>query len=323
MGFKAFMSPSRNDDDFENSAASVLRAAMREIAPTGLRLALHAEDPATLDAAAARLERTETAADWLASRPVDAEIKAVELALDLAGETGCPITIVHVSAPEVLEVIRRARRNGADILCETCPHYLLLTAEDAALVGPNAKCAPPLRPPETGAALNRALLDGWIDTLLGPLSQPCGDEGRKVLLRRVGRDRRVVQHGLPLLIDRYGLDAAAELQALQMPLPRDQLPLPGWSPRVGLEVGCDADFVLVRPLPERRTIEEADLLYRNPLCVYWQGLGARTGEHLAARRSSDGAGEGLLGCLGAPSLKDWRRTNENSFNTRMAGSGCQ
>ena len=144
IGFKAFMIPSGNVD-FLNSDRSTLREAMYRIAQTGLRLALHAEDPIVVNRASERLKRTVSAFDWDASRPVEAEISATKTAIELSLETGCPITIVHVSSAEVLSVIQNAKRQGVDIICETCPHYLLLTRVDADNIGADAKCAPPLR----------------------------------------------------------------------------------------------------------------------------------------------------------------------------------
>ncbi len=44
--------------------------------------------------------------------------------------------------------------------CETCPHYLVLTEEDADVLGVVAKCAPPLRPAAERDALWSALGSG-------------------------------------------------------------------------------------------------------------------------------------------------------------------
>ena len=43
-------------------------------------------------------------------------------------------------------MVAEARARGLDVSCETCPHYLVLTDEDAERLGALAKCAPPLRP---------------------------------------------------------------------------------------------------------------------------------------------------------------------------------
>ena len=84
--------------------------------------------------------------DFLASRPVEAELEAIEQALSIASATGCSLHVVHVSSGRGVALVAEARARGLDVSCETCPHYLVLTEEDAERLGAVAKCAPPLRP---------------------------------------------------------------------------------------------------------------------------------------------------------------------------------
>ena len=267
MGFKAFMSPS-GVDEFNNSDGSVLREAMEKIAPTGLRLALHAEDPAVLEPSAAALNARESAADWLASRPIEAEISAVKVAIDLAEETGCPLMIVHVSAPEVLEVIHAAQDRGVDLTCETCPHYLLLSSEEADAVGANAKCAPPLRPPETVSAMLEMLVNDGIDTIGSDHSpSPPSMKAGKSFYDAWGGIAGI-QHGLAFLIDLFGLENPEHLQVLQYAfalMPAGQI---GLETKGRLSEGAEANFFLVKPLSEQRSLPVEDLLYRHKVSAY-------------------------------------------------------
>ena len=59
-------------------------------------------------------------------------------------------------------LVAEARARGVDVTCETCPHYLLLTDEDAERIGALAKCSPPLRPRAEVEALWAELLAGAI-----------------------------------------------------------------------------------------------------------------------------------------------------------------
>lgn len=267
MGFKAFMSPS-GTDDFENSDTATLREAMRRIAPTGLRLALHAEDPAVLRSAAIGLGHRESAADWEASRPIEAELEAVRTAIDLAGETGCPITIVHVTAAAVVDLIDQARARGVDILCETCPHYLLLTLEDAARIGPDAKCAPPLRPSQERDLLWERLWQDTIDTL-GSDHSPCPPDLKSgQSFYEAWGGIAGVQHGLAGMLDAVGVDDAPrmiQLSRLFAKRPADAVGLVG---KGGLAPGQDADFFLVKPLGQPGAIESGSLLTRHPCSAY-------------------------------------------------------
>ncbi len=267
MGFKAFMSPS-GTEEFGNSDLATLQEAMRQIAPTGLRLALHAEDPVVLGPAAARLQHPSTPEDWLASRPVEAEIRAVRIAAELSRSTGCPITIVHVSAPEVLAVIHEARAGGVDIICETCPHYLLLSSEDAAAIGPAAKCAPPLRLRATRDALLNRLFAGEIDTI-GSDHSPSPPElksGRSFYDAWGGIAG--IQHGLPLLIDRIGIKDTKKLQALKKAFAETPARLVGCPAKGCLAVGDDADFFLMTASPQASEVPTGELLQRHGSSAY-------------------------------------------------------
>lgn len=267
MGFKAFMSPS-GTEDFDDSDIATLREAMRRIAPTGLRLALHAEDPVVLARASHRTKRKVCAYDWELSRPVEAEVSAVRIAIELAEETHCPITIVHVSSIEVLTVIQNAKRKGVDIVCETCPHYLLLSRNDADRIGPDAKCAPPLRSRSRVSALRSALFDGLVDTLGSDHSpsSPELKEGKSFYQAWGGIAG--IQHGWPLVLDRLGMGDAASLETLLSLVSENPAMIVNLATKGRIEVSKHADFSLVRALPEAIPIQAESLLTRHPKSAY-------------------------------------------------------
>ena len=92
FGFKCFLVPS-GVDEFAHVSEDDLRAAMPELARMGALLIVHAETPASIEAALAGVEglppggarRYET---FLASRPKVAEDEAVALMVRLCRETG-------------------------------------------------------------------------------------------------------------------------------------------------------------------------------------------------------------------------------------------
>ncbi|HEX2681069.1 MAG TPA: allantoinase AllB, partial [Candidatus Dormibacteraeota bacterium] len=132
-GFKAFMCPSGIDELPECDEAT-LREGMERIAELGSILLVHAEDPVLLSE-----PKGPTARDFVESRPIEAEVSAIELAIRIAEETGCRLHIVHVSTAQGAALL------GASASGETCPHYLLYTDQDLAHLGGSGKCAPPLR----------------------------------------------------------------------------------------------------------------------------------------------------------------------------------
>jgi allantoinase len=146
-GFKAFMCPS-GIEDFPAVGEDDLAAGMERAAALGLPVLVHAESPAALAAPAGPGWR-----DFVASRPVEAELRAIETALTLAAQTGCSLHVVHVSTGRGAALVADARARGVDATCETCPHYLVLTDDDLETLGTRAKCAPPLRPAAEGEAL--------------------------------------------------------------------------------------------------------------------------------------------------------------------------
>ncbi len=94
----------------------------------------------------------------------ESEWKPIERDIRLAKETGCSFHVCHISTKESVDIIRRAKKDGADISCETAPHYLILNdmclEEDGRF-----KMNPPIRSEEDRLALIEGLKDGTIDII--------------------------------------------------------------------------------------------------------------------------------------------------------------
>ncbi len=166
IGFKAFMADS-GLPEFPRCDEVTLFSAMREAARLGLPIALHAEDNELVNALTAYLLASGRSGvkDFLESRPVQAEVKAIQRAALLAEETGAKLHIVHVSSGSGVAAALEARARGVDISIETCPHYLFFTEDDLERIGTVAKCAPPLRNPTEQKSLWDALLRGDINAV--------------------------------------------------------------------------------------------------------------------------------------------------------------
>ncbi|SEN29082.1 allantoinase AllB [Paenibacillus sp. OV219] len=268
IGFKAFMSSPGMplEDDFRESDEAVLLEGMREVARLGSILALHAEDNELV----ARLSTIAQAAgytdaySYTASRPIAAEVLAVERALSLAEQTGCKLHFVHVSSAVALSKITEARHRGMDVSAEVCTHQLMLTADDLARLGPVAKCAPPLRTGSNMEALWAALIRGEVDMIASDHS-PCETlmkEGDDFFAAWGGISG--AQHRIELMIDEGHLKRGIPLTLMAELLagkPAERFGLGGLKGR--LEVGMDADFVLI-DLKQSYKIETEDLLYLHP-----------------------------------------------------------
>ena len=249
VGFKAFMSNS-GIEEFSRSDTATLRAGMRIIAGLpGMCLAVHAEDEAltaNLGEQARRTGRTDPRG-FAESRPIEAELRAIREVLDLAGETGCPLHVVHVSCAEGIALIQTAKRAGVDVTVETCPHYFLLTTEDLERLGALVKCAPPLRDAATQAALWACVERGEVDTV-GSDHSPCPasmKSGRPFVEAWGGISG--VQHSLPLIYSAglsRGIDPV-RLAAMLSATPARRFHL---DPGAGqIRIGAPADLCLLRP----------------------------------------------------------------------------
>ena len=155
---------------------------MREAARLGLPVAVHAEnEELTARLSKYKLEADQTTVrDYLDSRPVLAEVEAIQRACLMAADTGVRLQIVHVSSGRGVVAALEARAQGVDITIETCAHYLHFTEADTERLGAIAKCAPPLRIAAEQKALWNHVLAGDIDVIASdhspaPPSMKTGD----------------------------------------------------------------------------------------------------------------------------------------------------
>ncbi len=205
------------------------------------------------------------------SRPVGAEVTAVDQAIELARRTRAPVYVVHLSSAAALDRCRQARAAGLPVYVETRPLYLHLTEERFAEPdGAKYVGAPPLRGPADRDALWRGLAAGDIDTV-------CSDHAPWTLAAKLDPALNVVtaRQGvadletlMPMLFSegvvagRISLDRFVELTS------GNAARLFGLSPRKGgITDGADADLVLWDG-HLRKTIEGARMQSRSGYSVY-------------------------------------------------------
>lgn len=152
------------DDGLPLTDASVVKEAMRQARILKMPLAFHEEDPryvteAGVNAGEVAISLGLTGADRAA------EIMMVERDCKIALQTGCAVCIQHVSAKETVDLIRRAKRQGARVHAEATPHHFSLTEEAILKYGTLAKVNPPIRLEEDRLAIIEGLKDGTIDII--------------------------------------------------------------------------------------------------------------------------------------------------------------
>ena len=153
-----------SDDGADVADDAVFEQVLSEAARIGMPVFCHCES-AALAAGGILHDSPLATALGLPGLARDAEDLAVARACDTARRTGCRAHIQHVSTEGAVEVIRRAKAEGAPVTAEATPHHLTLTVD--ALAGRDTvfKVNPPLRTGHDVEAVLAAVRDGTIDCL--------------------------------------------------------------------------------------------------------------------------------------------------------------
>ena len=262
IGFKAFMADS-GLPEFPRADDLTLYEGMCEAARLGLPVAVHAENNELVQALARKAQDggRHGIRDYLDTRPVMAEVDAIQRAALLAGEAGVALHIVHISSGRGVTAALEARARGVDVSIETCAHYLYFSEEDMLRLGAVAKCAPPLREASERKMLWRSVLRGDVDMVTSDHSPAPLSMKQDGNFFRVWGGIAGVQSTLAVLMELAPVERVAALTAAN-PAARFRLPRKG-----RLAAGYDADFTLVDSEAEYAVTRES-LFQRHGLSPY-------------------------------------------------------
>jgi allantoinase len=268
IGFKAFMSNS-GLDEFGAADDLTLLEGMRVSARLGLPVAVHAESDAITGSLSRRLReagRTDVRA-YLESRPVVAELEAINRAILLASETGCALHIVHVSSGKGVALAAEAKARGVNVTIETCPHYLAFTEDDLETLGAVLKCAPPVRDRLEFDRLWDEVLTGRVD-IVGSDHSPAPPEMKTSPdFFSIWGGISGVQSTLSVLLTEGHHARGLRLEAIAQLLSTNPAERFGFAQKGQLEIGFDADIALV-DLGREFTLEPEALMYRHTQSPY-------------------------------------------------------
>jgi allantoinase len=262
VGFKCFLLPS-GVDEFPPLDRAQLHTAMSVIAGFGGLLIAHAEDEQRIGTATGP-----RFADFVASRPPEAEAVAIDALLVETARTGCRTHVVHLSSAAGLKLIEAAKRDGLPVTAETCPHYLTFTADEVPDGATEYKCCPPIRDADNREALWQGLFDGVIDLVVSDHS-PCTVADKRLDLGDFGSawgGIASVQLGLAA-VSTAGRERGMTWSHLAQWMSTAPAALSGLTDRGAIAPGMRADLAIVAP-DETFVVDPAGLRHRNPITPY-------------------------------------------------------
>lgn len=222
-------------------------AAFREIAKTGLPVAIHNEDQELVE----KLTAQERAAGNVEpimhcrTRPPLAESMADLEIFELALESGAHVHIAHSSIARGFELAETFRGMGATTTGEACIQYLCMTEDDIVRLAGLGKCNPPFR---TAAEVERM----WACLLADKIAYVSTDHAPWPIERKTLPDIFACGAGLtglqsfaplmfslleerglpPTLMATYCAERSAKLHGL-------------WPKKGAIRVGSDADLLVL------------------------------------------------------------------------------
>jgi dihydroorotase len=269
IGFKLYMG--NTFGKIPSPSTGAMLEAFEVVAPTGKRVSLHAETNSIMERRQERLMhagRRDPPAH-LASRPAVVAVEAVSRAALLAEWTGARIHILHISSAEELRPLREAKARGVDITGETCPHYLLLSADDYGRCGGVIRVNPPVREARNQDPLWGALADGSIDMLATDHAPHTPDEKTRNDIWTVDCGFPGVETQMPLMLTEVSRGRMSICDYVRWSA-ANPATIWGLYPTKGAIVpGADADLAIV-DLGRAWTIDDAKIQSRSKISP-WHG----------------------------------------------------
>lgn len=308
---------------------TTLFKTMQKAAEHGMIVMVHAENgdvEATLTPALLAAGKTDPKYH-AASRPPEIEGEATNRAVTMAGLTGCPLYVVHMTCEPAIEALRRGRALGYPVMGESCTQYFFLTV-DKHLAAPGFEgakyvCSPPIRTTHDHKVLWQAVREGtlqavstdhcnfWLDGGKGPWREWAeanqganwvAYEQQDSSYRRPGKELGAgnfakIPNGMPGLEERMmvmwehgvnqGRISPTRFVELMCTNPAKIF---GMYPKKGtIAVGSDADIAVWDP-NKRHTLSVSNTHMRTDYIVYegWKIKGKPVQVYLRGRKIVDG-----------------------------------
>ena len=180
----------------------------------------------------------------LPSIPVCAETTALAVILLLARETGARVHLCRLSSAEGINMVRRARHDGAAVTCDVAIHHLHLSEMDIGYFDPNCHLIPPLRSQRDRDALRKALADHTVDAVCSDHC-PVDDDAKQLPFSESEPGATGLELLLPLTL-KWAEEDSVALPAALARITIDAANILGIDAG-HLSVGADADVCVFDP----------------------------------------------------------------------------
>ncbi len=256
--FKCFMG--NTFGNLPSPSTGAMLEGFEIIAPSGLRISLHAETASIMAWRQKRLVaagRNDPLAH-IAARPAVVAAEAVARAAILAEWTGARVHVLHISSGLELGPLRDAKARGVDITGGTCPCYLLLDTRDYARLGSIIRVNPPVREAADSEAIWAALKDGTVDLVETDHAPHTPEEKTRAVIWDADCGFPGVETQMPLMLNqvahgRLSLEHYVKVSA-ENPAKRFGL----WPMKGRVAAGAHADLAIV-DMARSETIQAAAL----------------------------------------------------------------
>ena len=173
-----------------------------------------------------------------------------------------------------MEEVTRARQEGQDVTCESCPHYFVLDTDQFEEIGTLAKCSPPIRDLQNQQGMWEKLFNGEIDCLVSDHS-PCPPEMKAGNIMQAWGGIAGLQNCMDVMFDEAVQKRGMSLPLFAKLMATNAADIFGLKQKGRIAPGKDADFVFIQP-DSKYVLKNEDLEYRHKVSPYvGRTIGAR------------------------------------------------
>ncbi len=232
------------DDGIPLKDGVFVRRAMQKARELSMPISFHEEDPVFIQNNGINHGEVSEQLGIYGS-PALAENSLIARDCMIALDTRATVSIQHISSAYGVELVRFAKRLGADIWAEATPHHFTLTEEAVLKYGTLAKMNPPLRTEQDRLAILEGLKDGTISIIATDHAPHSREEKEKPLTEAPSG---IIGLETSLALGITNLVKTGQLTMVELIKKMSVNPAKLYHLEKGtLSVGADADVVLFAP----------------------------------------------------------------------------